>query len=240
MVRHLSTGAASKLGQDPQRALSGRNASTARRAGLDVTHHPADDGHDVHINTSVCTRKDDAEPNGAAAFAFNETGAGNLAIAAAKGERLLVAAIPAGTCIVRTAWPCRAAGSNSTATMQGIAASHDTVSVVTGPPTWTGDLAGQIVELSNVDAPASLQHATNSGEASWFDFTRESFTVAEFQPRWVATTTSAKYVSPAPRPGYCVLCHDAWARLGISPMRDRCAVLSPAQSFGALTMLPAA
>ena len=108
-----------------------------------TTHHTADAGHDVHINTSVCTRKDNAEAKGAAGFALNNTGVGNLAIAAAKGELLSVAGNPAGTCIVRAAGLCRGAGPNFTATIQGLAAAHDTWSRVGLSPMcdWRAALA---------------------------------------------------------------------------------------------------
>ncbi|MBG6106736.1 dTDP-4-dehydrorhamnose reductase [Frigoribacterium sp. CG_9.8] len=155
----------------------------------------------------------------------------------AEGERLALAANPDGTYIVRTAWLYGAGGPNFAKTMLRLAASHDTVSVVNdqlGQPTWTGDLARQIVELLDADAAPGVYHATNSGEASWFDFATEIFRVNGLDPQRVTTTTSADYVRPAPRPDYSVLGHDAWARAGISPMRNWRAALSAAHSAGAL------
>ncbi len=155
----------------------------------------------------------------------------------AEGERLALAAHPSGTFIVRTAWLYGAGGPNFAKTMLRLAARHDTVSVVTdqrGQPTWTGDLARQIVELLDADAAPGIYHATNAGEASWFDFTREIFRVAGLDPDRVTPTTSAQFVRPAPRPDYSVLGHDAWARAGISPMRNWKAALSAAHSSGAL------
>lgn len=155
----------------------------------------------------------------------------------AEGERLALAAHPEGTYIVRTAWLYGAGGPNFAKTMLRLAASHDTVSVVTdqlGQPTWTGDLARQIVELLDADAAPGIYHATNSGEASWYDFTREIFQVAGLDPERVTKTTSSEFVRAAPRPDYSVLGHDAWARAGISPMRNWRAALSAAYSAGAL------
>ena len=281
MTRYLITGAAGMLGQDLQRALSGREVTALSRAELDVTDldavRAAVAGHDVVINASAYTKVDDAETNEADAFAVNATGAQNLAIAAsevrarlvqvstdyvfdgsattpydeatplnpisaygrtkAEGERLAVAANPHGTYIVRTAWLYGAGGPNFVKTMLRLATRHDTVSVVTdqlGQPTWTGDLARQIVELLDADAAPGVYHATNSGEASWFDFTREIFRVVGLDPERVKPTTSAQFVRPAPRPDYSVLGHDAWARVGISPMRNWRAALSAAHSAGAL------
>ena len=161
----------------------------------------------------------------------------------AEGERLTLEANPDGTYIVRTAWLYGAGGPNFAKTMLRLAQSHDTVSVVTdqlGQPTWTGDLARQIVELLDADAAPGVYHATNSGEASKYDFTREIFTVAGLDPDRVKPTTSAQFISPAPRPDYSVLGHEAWGRAGISPMRNWRAALSAAYSAGALQVDPPA
>ena len=155
----------------------------------------------------------------------------------AEGERLARAAHPDGTYIVRTAWIYGASGSNFAKTMLRLAAAHDTVSVVTdqiGQPTWTADLARQIVALLDSDAPAGVYHGTNSGQASWFEFTKEIFRLAGLDPERVLPTTSAEFVRTAPRPDYSVLGHDAWARVGLSPMRDWREALSAAYSAGAL------
>ena len=159
----------------------------------------------------------------------------------AEGERLALAANPLGTYIVRTAWLYGAGGPNFARTMLRLAANHDTVSVVTdqlGQPTWTGDLARQIVELLDADAAPGVYHATNSGEATWFEFAREIFQVVGLDPLRVKETTSAQFVRPAPRPDYSVLGHDAWASAGISPMRNWRAALSAAHSAGALQVDP--
>ena len=157
----------------------------------------------------------------------------------AEGERLAQAANPDGTYIVRTAWLYGAGGPNFAKTMLRLAASHDTVSVVNdqlGQPTWTGDLARQIIELLDADAAPGIYHATNSGQASWFDFTREIFQVVGLDSNRVTPTTSAEFVRPAPRPDYSVLGHDSWARAGISPMRNWKAALSAAHSAGIFTI----
>ena len=159
----------------------------------------------------------------------------------AEGERPALAANPDGTYIVRTAWLYGVGGPNFAKTMLRLAASHATVSVVTdqlGQPTWSGDLARQIVELLDADAPPGVYHATNSGEASWYDFTREIFQVVGLDPERVTKTTGSKFVRPAPRPNYSVLGHDGWARAGISPMRNWRAALSAAHSAGVLVNLP--
>lgn len=161
----------------------------------------------------------------------------------AEGERLAQAANPNGTVIVRTAWLYGAGGPNFAKTMLRLASNHETLAVVNdqlGQPTWTGDLARQIVELLDADAAPGIYHATNSGQATWFEFAREIFQVVGLDPDRVTPTTSAEYVRPAPRPDYSVLGHDAWARAGLSPMRNWKAALSAAHSAGVLDTPPAA
>jgi dTDP-4-dehydrorhamnose reductase len=107
--------------------------------------------------------------------------------------------------------------------MLTLAASHDTVSVVDdqrGQPTWTADLARQIVLLVDSDAPAGVYHGTNSGEATWFDFARAVFSVAGLDPDRVTPTDSSNFVRPAPRPSLSMLGHEAWNTVGLRPMRD--------------------
>jgi dTDP-4-dehydrorhamnose reductase len=153
------------------------------------------------------------------------------------GEKFVLAENPEGSFIVRTAWLYGQHGPNFATTMLRLAGSHPTVSVVNdqlGQPTWTMDLARQIVLLLDTDAPTGIYHGTNSGVASWFDFAREVFTLAGLDPDRVLPTDSAAFVRPAPRPSYSVLGHDAWARAGIEPMRPWQEALAEAAATGAL------
>jgi len=155
----------------------------------------------------------------------------------AAGEALVREIAPDSSYIVRTAWIYGAHGPNFAATMLRLAASHDTVSVVTdqvGQPTWTGDLAARIVELLDADAPAGIYHGTNSGQGSWFDFTKAIFAEAGLDPARVLPTDSTAFVRPAPRPAYSVLGHDAWGRAGLTPLRDWREALHAAVAEGAL------
>jgi len=155
----------------------------------------------------------------------------------AEGERLALAANPEGTYVVRTAWLYGAHGGNFAKTMVKLAASHDTVKVVDdqlGQPTWTADLAAQIVALLDSDAPAGVYHGTNSGSASWFEFARAVFDEAGLDAARVEPTDSSAFVRPAPRPSYSVLGHDAWQRAGLTPMRPWREALADAASRGVL------
>lgn len=141
----------------------------------------------------------------------------------AEGEARVLAALPDRGYVVRTAWLYGAGGPNFAKTMLRLAGERDEVRVVTdqvGQPTWTGDLARQIVAMLDAGAPAGIYHGTNSGQASWFDFARAVLGVAGLDPEIIQPTTSDQFVRPAPRPAYSVLGHDAWSRAGLTPMRD--------------------
>ncbi|MGG7463962.1 dTDP-4-dehydrorhamnose reductase [Plantibacter sp. YIM 135347] len=155
----------------------------------------------------------------------------------ADGERAVRAEHPTGSYIVRTAWLYGEHGPNFAATMAKLAANGVSPSVVTdqvGQPTWTVDLAKQIVALLDADAPAGIYHGTNSGVATWQDFAKAVFSSVGVDPERVLPTDSSAFVRPAPRPAYSVLGHDAWANAGLSPMRDWREALAEAAERGAV------
>lgn len=140
----------------------------------------------------------------------------------AAGEELALAAHPAGTYVVRTAWLYGAHGPNFARTMLDLAKTKDTWSVVDdqlGQPTWTADLAARIVELVDAGAPAGIYHGTNSGQATWYEFARAVLEESGLDPDRITPTDSASFVRPAPRPSYSVLGHGAWAAAGLPEMR---------------------
>jgi dTDP-4-dehydrorhamnose reductase len=153
------------------------------------------------------------------------------------GEQFVLAENPERSFIVRTAWLYGAHGPNFATTMLRLAGSHETVSVVNdqlGQPTWTADLADQIVTLLDSDAPAGIYHGTNSGVATWYDFARAVFAAAGLDPERVKPTDSSQFVRPAPRPSYSVLGHDAWKLAGLAPMRDWNSAFAAAVQQGVL------
>ena len=103
-----------------------------------------------------------------------------------------------------------------------------------GQPTWTGDLAAQIVALLDSDAPAGIYHGTNAGRASWFEFARAVFGQAGLNPDRVTPTDSSAFVRPAPRPSFSVLGHEAWRAAGLEPMRAWEEALADAAGHGVL------
>jgi dTDP-4-dehydrorhamnose reductase len=125
--------------------------------------------------------------------------------------------------VVRTAWLYGAHGPNFVRTMMRLAAERDTVQVVDdqhGQPTWTGDLAEQIIALVSSDAPPGVYHGTNAGRTTWCGLAREVFTLLGLDPARVQATSTGRFPRPAPRPAYGVLGHDRWAEAGLTPMRE--------------------
>lgn len=124
--------------------------------------------------------------------------------------------------VVRTAWVYTGRGSDFVATMVRLERERDTVDVVSdqlGSPTYAADLAEGLLELAGrPDAPRVL-HATNSGQASWFDLARAIFAGIGADPTRVRPCDSTAFPRPARRPAYSVLSNRSWADAGLTPLR---------------------
>lgn len=140
------------------------------------------------------------------------------------GEKLVLSVHPTGSYVVRTAWLYSAERKNFAKTMTKLALNGEgEVRVVNdqmGQPTFTGDLAKQIVDLVLSSAPVGIYHGTNSGQATWFEFSKEIFKLSGADASRVIPVSSSEYPRPAKRPSYSVLGHDAWAKTAVEPMRD--------------------
>jgi dTDP-4-dehydrorhamnose reductase len=155
------------------------------------------------------------------------------------GERAVRAALPDASYVVRTAWLYGAHGKNFVKTMLRLARHGTAPGVVAdqhGQPTWTADVATQIVALVDKSAPSGIYHATSSGQTTWFGFAEEIFTLyyasaapgqnehhekdAERVPLSPRPITTADFPTPAQRPAYSVLAHDSWYKAGIEPIGD--------------------
>jgi dTDP-4-dehydrorhamnose reductase len=148
------------------------------------------------------------------------------------GEQAVRAALPDASYIVRTAWLYGAHGKNFVQTMLRLAGNGTSPGVVAdqhGQPTWTADVAAQVHALVEKAAPPGIYHATSSGETTWFGFAEAIFAryYQDQDPagaeRSVVTprpVTTAEYPTPARRPAYSVLGHDAWQAAGIAPIGD--------------------
>jgi dTDP-4-dehydrorhamnose reductase len=129
------------------------------------------------------------------------------------GERATAEANPRHH-IVRTSWLFGPGGPNFVETMLRLAGERDALRVVddqVGRPTYTGHLAGALLELAGRE-DYGIHHRAGGGQCSWFEFAREIVARAgldcEVQP-----CTTEEFPRPAPRPAYSVLAGDelpAW------------------------------
>jgi dTDP-4-dehydrorhamnose reductase len=138
------------------------------------------------------------------------------------GEQILRETLPGRSVILRTAWLYGVPGFSFPSTILRAAQSRDTLQVVTdqiGQPTWTRDVARMIRLLVEGDIESGIFHATNSGQASWWEFATRLFELAGWDTSRVSPTTSESFVRPAPRPAWSVLGHDNWVRHGFPEPR---------------------
>lgn len=153
----------------------------------------------------------------------------------AAGEVAVLSRYPEGSYVFRTAWLYSQWGKNFAKTMTRLALNGSSdheglggVKVVNdqmGQPTSASDLANQIVDSVIAKLPFGIYHATNSGQATWFEFAVEIFGLCGLSIERVVATDSSSFVRLAKRPVYSVLGHDAWQGVGacgvsINPMRD--------------------
>ncbi|WP_084964921.1 dTDP-4-dehydrorhamnose reductase [Thermoactinospora rubra] len=173
----------------------------------------------VHLSTDYVFAGEASSPyaEDAPTSPLNAYGRGKLA-----GERAVLEQLPLTGYVVRTAWLYGAHGRNFVRTMARLAEERDTVDVVDdqrGQPTWTADLAEQLLRLVRSEAPAGVYHGTNSGEATWYELAREVFARLGHDPSRVRPVPTAAFPRPARRPSYSVLGHARWAAAGLPPMR---------------------
>ena len=126
--------------------------------------------------------------------------------------------------ILRTAWLYGPYGKNFAKTiLRKILGTKDSIRVVNdqlGQPTSTVDLAKQILRCIDLECPPGIYHATNSGEASWWEFASELANLCGVDGNRIQALTSKEFASKAKRPTYSVLDLSDWDRLGIEPMQD--------------------
>jgi dTDP-4-dehydrorhamnose reductase len=133
--------------------------------------------------------------------------------------------------IVRTSWLYGARGQNFVKTMIRFGAEREELKVVSdqyGCPTWSVDLAGCLVRISErivsgtAKVPTGTYHFCGAGITTWFDFAsaildgvrcRQSTRIARVSP-----VPTSSYPTVAVRPKYSALdCGKIQACLGIEP-----------------------
>lgn len=120
--------------------------------------------------------------------------------------------------IIRTSWLYGNHGHNFLNTMLRLANERCELSVVTdqiASPTWVNDLAQGIFHLlksvliDKAVIPFGTWHFTNQGEASWYDFAKNIFSLAEKQVM-VKPANVKSFPTKATRPQYSKLNCDKW------------------------------
>jgi dTDP-4-dehydrorhamnose reductase len=139
------------------------------------------------------------------------------------GEQAVLGRLPRTGYVVRTAWLYGGQGPNFVRTMIRLERERHGVDVVDdqhGQPTWTVDVAAQIVALMRSDPAPGVYHATSSGQTTWCGLAREVFRMLSADPERVRAVASGALDRPAHRPAYSVLGHARWAGTGIAPIPD--------------------
>ena len=174
----------------------------------------------IHLSTDYVFRGDGDQPYAEDAAPAPQSAYGRTKAA---GEWAVRAEAPEHHIVLRTAWLYGAYGACFPKTIARVADERGAVSVVDdqyGQPTWTKDVAEQMVRLVQSDAAPGTWHATSAGQTSWFGFAREIVSAAGLCPDVVSASDSTAFVRPAPRPAYSVLGHDRWRERGIQPIGD--------------------
>ena len=139
------------------------------------------------------------------------------------GEQAVLAQLPDSGYVLRTAWLYGEHGPNFVRTMIGLEGRQDQVRVVAdqhGQPTWTADVARQILLLANSGAGPGVYHATSRGADQLAGLAKEVFRLLGADPGRVTPIASSELARPAPRPAYSVLGHDRWQTAGLPPLPD--------------------
>jgi dTDP-4-dehydrorhamnose reductase len=129
------------------------------------------------------------------------------------GEQAVLATMPDGSVVVRTAWVYAARGQNFVSTMLRLLAERKTVRVIAdqiGTPTAALSLAEILWKLGARADVTGVHHFTDAGVASWYDF---ATAIAEEAAQMgllpldvqVIPISTEEYPTPARRPRFSVL-----------------------------------
>jgi nucleoside-diphosphate-sugar epimerase len=126
--------------------------------------------------------------------------------------------------ILRTAWLYSEYGKNFAKTIceMGMYGKNE-IKVVDdqfGQPTSASDLANQIFRIIARKVKFGIYHATNSGQASRFDFAEMIMRLSGSEVERIVRVDSDSFPTLAKRPKFTVLEHNAWKNTGLSPMRN--------------------
>jgi dTDP-4-dehydrorhamnose reductase len=164
----------------------------------------------VHISTDYVFDGEKNEPYIESDLTTPENVYGKSKLA---GEKAMQAINPTNSIIIRTSWLYSPFGNNFVKTMLKLAATKDTLSVVSdqiGTPTSARDLARVILETipklmnENKNNRVKIYHVGNKGFCSWYEFAGEIFSLTNIKCQLNPIPTS-DYPTDAIRPLYSVL-----------------------------------
>ena len=142
----------------------------------------------------------------------------------AQGESFVLDAYAEGAFILRTAWLYSPWRKNFVKTVLKVALNEtrkvEIVADQIGQPTSAMDLARQIQQLVILEASPGIYHATNAGQASWFELAQKLFRLSGQDQNRVIAVGSSAFPRPAKRPAFSVLGHRNWICEGLQPMRN--------------------
>jgi dTDP-4-dehydrorhamnose reductase len=173
----------------------------------------------AHISTDYVFGGDGTRPYAERDRPAPRTAYGRTKLA---GERAVIELLPDSHLVIRTAWLYGESGPSFVRTMIRLEAEQPTVDVVAdqrGQPTWTADVAEQVIMLAALRC-RGIYHATSSGETTWFGLAAEVFGLLGADQNRVRPVTSEAFGRPAPRPAYSVLGHDRLAGVPVEPIGD--------------------
>jgi len=126
--------------------------------------------------------------------------------------------------VFRTAWLYGPVGKNFLTSMLRLALkTKQNVNVVndqSGQPTSVTELAKSAIDASERNLPSGFYNLTNSGEASWYEFAREIFSLAGEDVNRVIPVSTLDYKDSVKRPGFSVMSNSKWIRSGMEPLND--------------------
>ena len=125
--------------------------------------------------------------------------------------------------VVRTAWLYGAHGPNFVRTMTGLEGRQPFVDVVAdqlGQPTWTVDVAEQVVALARAAPQAGVYHATSSGEATWYELAGRGLPAARRRPGPGTGDHQRRLLAAGAAPRLQRAGHDRQTAAGLAPIGD--------------------
>lgn len=115
--------------------------------------------------------------------------------------------------VIRTAWLYSSAGNNFLKTMLRLGKEHESLNIIfdqIGTPTYAADLAKTILSIIEIAEKEpekfvpGIYHYSNEGVASWYDFAKSIFEIANIKCK-VNPILTKDYPTAAKRPHFSVL-----------------------------------